>query len=94
MAPKPWLIYIATLNIYEHRYVMPAVISLLALIVVLSLLYNWGNLCSSGAEQQTLPPKYLMTIRVETSNVADQLQAVASLQAVRGARSLRIHPGV
>ncbi|WP_413503034.1 efflux RND transporter periplasmic adaptor subunit [Serratia proteamaculans] len=71
------------MSIAIGRHVKPAVISILALIVVFFLLYTWRNLRSSSAEQQTLPPIPVTTIRAETSNVADQLQAVAGLQAVR-----------
>lgn len=71
------------MSLAMNRHVKPAVISILALIIVFSLLYTWRSLRSSGAEQQTLPPIPVTTIRAKTSNVADQLQAVASLQAVR-----------
>ncbi|WJY16581.1 efflux RND transporter periplasmic adaptor subunit [Pectobacteriaceae bacterium CE90] len=71
------------MSIAMNRHVKPTVISMLALIVVFSLLYTWRILRSSSAEQQTLPPIPVTTIRAKTSNVADQLQAVASLQAVQ-----------
>jgi multidrug efflux system membrane fusion protein len=71
------------MSIAMNRHVKPTVISIVALIVVFSLLYTWRSLRSSGAEQTSLPPIPVTTIRAETSNVADQLQAVANLQAVR-----------
>ncbi|QDX30851.1 efflux RND transporter periplasmic adaptor subunit [Dickeya poaceiphila] len=72
------------MSIGMNRHVKPAAISIVGLIVVFSLLYTWrASRSSGGAEYQALPPIPVSTIRAELRSVAEQLQAVASLQAVR-----------
>ncbi|UUE11932.1 efflux RND transporter periplasmic adaptor subunit [Dickeya zeae] len=71
------------MSIGMNRHVKPAAISIVGLIVVFSLLYTWRASRSGGAEYRALPPIPVSTIRAEPRSVAEQLQAVASLQAVR-----------
>lgn len=71
------------MSVGMNRHVKPAAISVVGLIVVFSMLYTWRANRNSGAEYQPLPPIPVSTIRAEPRSVADQLQAVASLQAVR-----------
>ncbi len=61
----------------------PIAISVIGLVVVFGLLYAWRTVRSSGAENHTMPPLPVSTIRAETRSVGDELQAVGSLQAVR-----------
>ncbi|MCA8115469.1 efflux RND transporter periplasmic adaptor subunit [Burkholderia cepacia] len=60
----------------------PIVISVVGLVVVFGLLYAWRAVRSGGAEQQAMPPMPVSTIRAEPRSVADEWQAVGSLQAV------------
>ncbi|AWV05111.1 efflux transporter periplasmic adaptor subunit [Burkholderia sp. JP2-270] len=60
----------------------PIVISVVGLVVVFGLLYAWRATRSGGAEQQAMPPMPVSTIRAEPRSVADEWQAVGSLQAV------------
>ncbi|MEX3764599.1 efflux RND transporter periplasmic adaptor subunit [Paraburkholderia phenoliruptrix] len=60
----------------------PIVISVVGLVVVFGLLYAWRVVRSGGAEQQAMPPMPVSTIRAEPRSVADEWQAVGSLQAV------------
>ncbi|HHG4849459.1 TPA: efflux RND transporter periplasmic adaptor subunit [Pseudomonas aeruginosa] len=61
----------------------PIAISVIGLVVVFGLLYSWRTVRGSGAENHTMPPLPVSTIRAETRSVGDELQAVGSLQAVR-----------
>ncbi|MCO3309379.1 efflux RND transporter periplasmic adaptor subunit [Pseudomonas aeruginosa] len=61
----------------------PIAISVIGLVVVFGLLYAWRTVRSNGAENHTMPPLPVSTIRAETRSVGDELQAVGSLQAVR-----------
>ncbi|MCA8352684.1 efflux RND transporter periplasmic adaptor subunit [Burkholderia cepacia] len=60
----------------------PIVISVVGLVVVFGLLYAWRAVRSGGAEQQAMPPMPVSTIRAAPRSVADEWQAVGSLQAV------------
>ena len=60
----------------------PIVISVVGLVIVFGLLYAWRAVRSGGAEQQAMPPMPVSTIRAEPRSVADEWQAVGSLQAV------------
>ncbi len=60
----------------------PIVISVVGLVVVFGLLYAWRAVRSGGAEQQAMPPMPVSTIRAAPRTVADEWQAVGSLQAV------------
>ncbi|WP_069704911.1 efflux RND transporter periplasmic adaptor subunit [Burkholderia seminalis] len=60
----------------------PIVISVVGLAVVFGLLYAWRAVRSGGAEQQAMPPMPVSTIRAAPRSVADEWQAVGSLQAV------------
>src|SRR5690349_5141943 len=60
----------------------PIVISVVGLVVVFGLLYAWRAARSGGAEQQVMPPMPVSTIRAEPRSVAEEWQAVGSLQAV------------
>ncbi|WP_347554414.1 efflux RND transporter periplasmic adaptor subunit [Robbsia sp. KACC 23696] len=61
----------------------PIAISLISLAVVFGLLYAWRTTRSGGADHQAMPPIPVSTLRAVTRSVADELQAVGSLQAVR-----------
>ncbi|HHG4644870.1 TPA: efflux RND transporter periplasmic adaptor subunit [Pseudomonas aeruginosa] len=61
----------------------PIVISVIGLVVVFGLLYAWRATRSGGAEHQAMPPMPVSTMRAAPRNVAGELQAVGSLQAVR-----------
>ncbi|ALK34878.1 efflux RND transporter periplasmic adaptor subunit [Burkholderia plantarii] len=61
----------------------PIVISVVGLVVVFGLLYAWRAARSGGAEQQAMPPIPVSTIRAEPRSVAEEWQAVGSLQAVQ-----------
>ncbi|MGN8083251.1 efflux RND transporter periplasmic adaptor subunit [Variovorax sp. 22077] len=61
----------------------PVAISVVGLVVVFGLLYAWRTTRGGGAELHTTPPLPVSTIRAQTRSVADELQAVGSLQAVR-----------
>lgn len=61
----------------------PVAISVVGLIVVFGLLYTWRTSRNGGAEHYAMPPMPVSTIRAETRGVAEDLQAVGSLQAVR-----------
>ncbi|KQW10047.1 MULTISPECIES: biotin/lipoyl-binding protein [Pseudomonas] len=61
----------------------PIAISVVGLVVVFGLLYAWRTTRSSGAEHYAMPPMPVSTIRAEPRSVAEDLQAVGSLQAVR-----------
>ncbi|PYE19846.1 multidrug efflux system membrane fusion protein [Paraburkholderia silvatlantica] len=61
----------------------PIAISLISLAVVFGLLYAWRTTRSGGGDHQAMPPIPVSTLRAETRSVADELQAVGSLQAVR-----------
>ncbi|MFS2223715.1 efflux RND transporter periplasmic adaptor subunit [Pantoea sp. B65] len=71
------------MNIPNHRQMKPVAISIIGLIVIFSLLYVWRNARSANAEHQPMPPIPVSTVRAERRNVAEELQAVGSLQAVR-----------
>ncbi|HDR9498602.1 efflux RND transporter periplasmic adaptor subunit [Burkholderia cepacia] len=60
----------------------PIVISVVGLVVVFGLLYAWRAVRSGGAEQPAMPPMPVSTIRATPRSVADEWQAVGSLQAV------------
>ncbi|SDT35507.1 membrane fusion protein, multidrug efflux system [Pseudomonas asplenii] len=64
-------------------YAKSIAISVVGLVVVFGLLYAWRTARSGGAEYPTLPPMPVSTLRAEPRGVAEQLQAVGSLQAVR-----------
>lgn len=61
----------------------PLVLSAVGLVVVFGLLYAWRTIHSAGAEQHAMPPLPVSTIRAEPRGVAEELQAVGDLQAVR-----------
>ncbi|MBX9445445.1 efflux RND transporter periplasmic adaptor subunit [Dickeya chrysanthemi] len=61
----------------------PVVISVIGLVVVFGLLYAWRTTRSGGAEHHAMPPMPVSTIRAEPRGVAEELQAVGNLQAVR-----------
>jgi len=61
----------------------PLVISAVGLVVVFGLLYAWRTIHSADAEQHAMPPLPVSTIRAEPRSVAEELQAVGDLQAVR-----------
>lgn len=61
----------------------PVVISVIGLVVVFGLLYAWRTTRSGGAEHHSMPPMPVSTIRAEPRGVAEELQAVGNLQAVR-----------
>lgn len=61
----------------------PVVISVIGLVVVFGLLYAWRSTRSDGAEHHAMPPMPVSTIRAEPRGVAEELQAVGNLQAVR-----------
>lgn len=63
--------------------VKPIAVSVISLVVVFGLLYAWRTTRNGGGEHQAMPPIPVSTLRAETRSVADQLQAVGSLQAVR-----------
>ncbi|MEG6992797.1 efflux transporter periplasmic adaptor subunit, partial [Pseudomonas aeruginosa] len=56
----------------------PIAISVIGLVVVFGLLYSWRTVRGSGAENHTMPPLPVSTIRAETRSVGDELQAVGS----------------
>ncbi|WP_175687534.1 efflux RND transporter periplasmic adaptor subunit [Burkholderia multivorans] len=61
----------------------PIAISIVALVVVFGLLYAWRATRGGSGEHQAMPPIPVSTMRVAPHSVADELQAVGSLQAVR-----------
>ncbi len=61
----------------------PIAISVIGLVVVFGLLYAWRTARSVGAEYHTMPPLPVSTIRAQPRSVAEELQAVGTLQAVR-----------
>lgn len=61
----------------------PIAISVVGLAVVFGLLYGWRTTRSSGAEYHGMPPLPVSTIRAQSRGVAEELQAVGNLQAVR-----------
>ncbi|MBN6110214.1 efflux RND transporter periplasmic adaptor subunit [Xanthomonas bonasiae] len=61
----------------------PVAISVVGLAVVFGLLYAWRTTRSSGAEYHGMPPLPVSTIRAQSRDVAEELQAVGNLQAVR-----------
>ncbi|MDP9995136.1 multidrug efflux system membrane fusion protein [Variovorax boronicumulans] len=61
----------------------PFVVSIVGLVVVFGLLYAWRTTRTGGAEYHALPPMPVSTIRAEPRGVAEELQAVGNLQAVR-----------
>jgi multidrug efflux system membrane fusion protein len=61
----------------------PIVISIIGLVVVFGLLYAWRATRNGGAEHHALPPMPVSTLRAQSRSIADELQAVGSLQAVR-----------
>lgn len=61
----------------------PIAISVVGLVVVFGLLYAWRTTRSGGAELHAMPPLPVSTIRAQPRDVADELQAVGNLQAVR-----------
>lgn len=61
----------------------PIAMSVVGLVVVFGLLYAWRTARSGGAEHPAMPPMPVSTIRAEPRGVAEVLQAVGSLQAVR-----------
>ncbi|MHC8380612.1 efflux RND transporter periplasmic adaptor subunit [Pseudomonas sp. LB3P14] len=65
------------------RNAKPIAISIIGLVVVFGLLYTWRISRSSAAEHPVMPAIPVSTIRAETRGVAEELQAVGSLQAVR-----------
>lgn len=61
----------------------PMALSVVGLVVVFGLLYAWRTARSGGVEHPAMPPMPVSTIRAEPRGVAEVLQAVGSLQAVR-----------
>lgn len=61
----------------------PIAVSVVGLVVVFGLLYAWRTTRSAGPEHFSMPPMPVSTIRAERRDVAEELQAVGSLQAVR-----------
>lgn len=61
----------------------PIVVSVVALVMVLGMLYAWRTTRAGGAEHYAMPPMPVSTIRAEPRGVAEELQAVGNLQAVR-----------
>lgn len=61
----------------------PITISVIGLVVVFGLLYAWRTTRNGTAEHQAMPPMPVSTLRAQPRNVAGELQAVGSLQAVR-----------
>ncbi|ALU91547.1 efflux RND transporter periplasmic adaptor subunit [Herbaspirillum rubrisubalbicans] len=61
----------------------PIAISVVGLVVVFGALYAVRSLRSGGAEHYAMPPLPVSTIRAEARAVPENLQVVASLQAVR-----------
>lgn len=71
------------MSISAIRRAKPIVISAIGLIVVFGLLYAWRTARSGGAEHHAMPPMPVATMRAEPRRVAEELQAVGNLQAVR-----------
>jgi len=65
------------------RHAKPVSISVICLVVVFGLLYSWRTTRGGAVEHQSMLPIAVATIRAEPRNVAEELQAVGSLQAVR-----------
>ncbi|MGJ7575089.1 efflux RND transporter periplasmic adaptor subunit [Variovorax sp. RB2P76] len=61
----------------------PFVLSVVGLVVVFGLLYAWRTTRTGGAEHHAMPPIPVSTIRADPRGVAEELQAVGNLQAVR-----------
>ncbi|EJM00310.1 RND family efflux transporter, MFP subunit [Pseudomonas sp. GM102] len=65
------------------RHAKPIAISVIGLVVVFGLLYTWRISRSGAAEHPVMPAIPVSTIRADPRGVAEELQAVGSLQAVR-----------
>lgn len=65
------------------RRAKSVVISVIGLVVVFGLLYAWRATRNGAAEHHAMPPMPVATIRAEARRVAEDLQAVGSLQGVR-----------
>lgn len=65
------------------RHAKPIALSVIGLVVVFGLLYTWRTARNGAAEPHAFPPMPVSTIRAEPRSVAEELQAVGSLQAVR-----------
>ncbi|MGJ7558494.1 efflux RND transporter periplasmic adaptor subunit [Variovorax sp. RB3P1] len=61
----------------------PLVLSVVGLVVVFGLLYAWRTTRTGGAEHHAMPPIPVSTIHADPRGVAEELQAVGNLQAVR-----------
>jgi multidrug efflux system membrane fusion protein len=70
-------------SIITARSIRPIIISLVGLAVIFGLLYAWRAARTPSSGPPERPPALVSTLRVEPRNVADELQSVGSLQAVR-----------
>ncbi|WP_254457904.1 efflux RND transporter periplasmic adaptor subunit [Xanthomonas sacchari] len=61
----------------------PIAIGVVGLVVVFGLLYAWRATRGSGADAHDMPPLPVSTIRAQSRAVADELQAVGNVRAVR-----------
>lgn len=71
------------MSIITTRSTKPIIISLVGLAVIFGLLYAWRAARTPSGGPPERPPALVSTLRAEPRNVADELQAVGSLQAVR-----------
>ncbi len=71
------------MSIITARSIRPIIISLVGLAVIFGLLYAWRAARTPSSGPPERPPALVSTLRVEPRNVADELQSVGSLQAVR-----------
>lgn len=67
----------------QSHHLKPWAISLIGLTIVFGLLYTWRTGRAAAPGHHAMPPLPVSTLRVDTRRVADELQAVGSLQAVR-----------